>query len=167
MTEKTLTKAAAAGSTAAPAKRKTTAKATAIAPRSPAATAPKTTTRKAAAQKTPAESACERLVLYIRQFESQLDQSQEIAMGFTGSAAGVLRIEGLGWSAPDLLTFFGRDEDGIRTQMVQHVSQLSVLLRAVPKLAPEAPPVRIGFRLLQGWDGGESGDASVWPVTGG
>ncbi len=28
-------------------------------------------------------------------------------MGFTGSAAGVLRIEGLGWSAPDLLTFFG------------------------------------------------------------
>lgn len=165
MTEKTLTKAAAAGSTAIPAKRKTTAKATAIAPRSPAATAPKT--RKAAAHKTPAESACERLVLYIRQFESQLDQSQEIAMGFTGSAAGVLRIEGLGWSAPDLLTFFGRDEDGIRTQMVQHVSQLSVLLRAVPKLAPEAPPVRIGFRLLQGWDGGESGDASVWPVTGG
>ncbi|WP_112311347.1 DUF6173 family protein [Pseudogemmobacter bohemicus] len=121
----------------------------------------------AAAPKTAAESACERLVIYIRQFESQLDQSQEIAMGFTGGAAGVLRIEGLGWSAPDLLTFFGQDEDGIRTQMVQHVSQLSVMLRAVPKLSPEAPPVRIGFRLVQGWGGGESGDASVWAGDGG
>lgn len=124
------------------------------------------TGKSAAPSKTPAESACERLVVYIRQFESQLNQSQEIAMGFTGSAAGVLRIEGLGWSAPDLLTFFGRDEEGMRTQLVQHVSQLSVLLRAVPKSTPEAPPLRIGFRLVQGWDGGESGDASVWTVAG-
>lgn len=116
----------------------------------------------AVAEKTAAESACERLVLYIRQFESQLDQSQEIAMGFAGSDAGVLRIEGLGWSAPDILTFFGQDEDGSRTQLVQHVSQLSVLLRAVPKSVPEAPPLRIGFRLLRSWSGGESGDGSAW-----
>ena len=121
--------------------------------------------RKAAAMaepKTPAESACERLVLYIRQFEGQLDQAHEIAMGFAGSEAGILRIEGLGWSAPDMVTFFGQDEDGARTQLIQHVSQLSVLLRAVPKLTPEAPPLRIGFRLVQGWGGGESGDGSAW-----
>lgn len=111
--------------------------------------------------RTAAESACERLVLYIRQFESELDLSQEVAMGFAGSEAGVLRIEGLGWSAPDMVTFFGKDEEGMRTQLIQHVSQLSVLLRAVPKLTPEAPPVRIGFRLLQGWGGGESGDGSA------
>lgn len=115
----------------------------------------------AGAPKSAAESACERMILYIRHFESQLDQSQEVAMGFTGSEAGVLRIEGLGFSAPDILTFYGQDEDGIRTQMIQHVSQLSVLLRAVPKLAPEEPPLRIGFRLMQGWGGGESGDGSA------
>ena len=115
----------------------------------------------AGAPKSAAESACERMILYIRHFEGQLDQSQEVAMGFTGSEAGVLRIEGLGFSAPDILTFYGQDEDGIRTQMIQHVSQLSVLLRAVPKLAPEEPPLRIGFRLMQGWGGGESGDGSA------
>ncbi len=114
------------------------------------------------AARTPAEAACERLILYIRQFESQLDQSQEIAMGFAGGEAGVLRIEGLGYSAPDLITFYGKDDAGLRTQLIQHVSQLSVLLRAVPKLAPEDPPLRIGFRLQQSWKGGESGDGSAW-----
>ncbi|WP_253944548.1 DUF6173 family protein [Pseudogemmobacter hezensis] len=112
-------------------------------------------------EKSPAESACERIVLYIRHFESQLDQDHEVAMGFTGSQAGVLRIEGLGFSDPDLLTFYGQDESGLKTQMVQHVSQLSVLLRAVPKATPEEPPLRIGFQLLRGWGGGESGDGSV------
>ncbi len=111
--------------------------------------------------KSPAEWAHDRLVLYIRNFESQLDASQEIAMGFAGGEAGVLRIEGLGYFDPDMITFYGRDEDGMKTQLVQHVSQLSVLLRAVPKVQPQEPPRRIGFSLNPGWSGGESGDGSV------
>ncbi len=117
--------------------------------------------RRPLAEKSPAEWAYERIILYIRNFESQLDSQQEIAMGFTGSQAGVLKIEGLGFFEPDLLTFYGRDEDGMKTQLIQHVSQLSVMLRAVPKSTPEAPPTRIGFRLATGWMGGESGDASA------
>lgn len=113
------------------------------------------------AEKSPAEWAYERIILYIRNFESQLDAQQEIAMGFAGNDAGVLRIEGLGFFEPDLLTFYGRDDDGMKTQLIQHVSQLSVMLRAVPKAAPEAPPTRIGFRLASGWMGGESGDGSA------
>ncbi|OYU38543.1 MAG: hypothetical protein CFE33_14685 [Pseudorhodobacter sp. PARRP1] len=113
------------------------------------------------AAKSPAEWAYERIILYIRNFESQLDAQQEIAMGFAGNDAGVLRIEGLGFFEPDLLTFYGRDDDGMKTQLIQHVSQLSVMLRAVPKAAPEAPPTRIGFRLASGWMGGESGDGSA------
>lgn len=111
--------------------------------------------------KSPAEWAYERLVLYIRNFESQLDSSQEIAMGFAGSEAGVLQIEGLGYFDPDIVTFYGRDDDGVKTQLVQHVSQLSVILRAVPKVREEAPPRRIGFALNSGWIGGESGDGSA------
>ena len=91
------------------------------------------------AAKSPAEWAYERIILYIRNFESQLDAQQEIAMGFAGNDAGVLRIEGLGFFEPDLLTFYGRDDDGMKTQLIQHVSQLSVMLRAVPKAAPEIP----------------------------
>lgn len=111
--------------------------------------------------KSPAEWAHDRLVLYIRNFESQLDASHEIAMGFAGGDAGVLRIEGLGYFDPDMITFYGRDDEGAKTQLVQHVSQLSVILRAVPKVQPEDPPRRIGFALNPGWAGGESGDGSV------
>ena len=111
--------------------------------------------------KSPAEWAHDRLVIYIRNFESQLDARQEIAMGLAGDEAGVLRIEGLGFFDPDMITFYGRDETGAKTQLIQHVSQLSVTLRAVPKDVESDPPRRIGFNLEPGWIGGESGDGSV------
>lgn len=111
--------------------------------------------------KSPAEWAHDRLVLYIRNFESQLDQAQEIAMGLAGDEAGVLRIEGIGYFDPDIITFYGRDENGARTQLIQHVTKLSVTLRAVPKEAESEPPRRIGFNLQPGWIGGESGDGSA------
>ncbi|CUH84645.1 DUF6173 family protein [Thalassovita mediterranea] len=98
-------------------------------------------------KKSPAQWAYERLVLYIQNFEQTLDQDHEVAMGFAGSSAGAMRIEGLGYFDPDLITYYGSDETGARTQLVQHVSQLNVMLRALPK-QPEAPEAkRIGFRL--------------------
>lgn len=124
-------------------------------------TAAKTVRAGASIDKTAAERAAEQLVHYIQSFESQLDQSQEVAMGFTGGEAGVLQIAGVGFCDPDLVTFYGRDEDGLRTQLIQHVSQLNVILRAVPKGEPSAPPRRIGFQMMQEWEGGDSGDASA------
>jgi hypothetical protein len=111
--------------------------------------------------KSPAAWAHDRLVLYIRNFESELDAKQEIAMGFAGDEAGVLRIEGIGYFDPDIITFYGRDDTGAKTQLIQHVSQLSVTLRAVPKETEEEPPRRIGFHLNSGWTGGDSGDGSA------
>ena len=111
--------------------------------------------------KSPAEWAHDRLVMYIRDFESGLDAEQEIAMGFASDETGVLRIEGLGFFEPDIITFYGRDDDGMKTQLIQHVSQLSVTLRAVPKTAEAEPPRRIGFHLTPGWIGGDSGDGSA------
>ena len=79
--------------------------------------------KKPLAEKSPAEWAYDRLILYIRNFESQLDSNQEIAMGFAGSDAGVLKIEGLGFFEPDMITFYGRDENGMKTQLIQHVAR--------------------------------------------
>jgi hypothetical protein len=73
-------------------------------------------------------------------------------VGFAGSDAGLLKIEGLGFFEPDLLTFLGEDEDGAQTQLIQHVTQLNVILRAVPVAAPDSEPRRIGFRLSSGLD---------------
>lgn len=100
--------------------------------------------------KSPAEWAYDRFILYIQNFEEQLDNEHEVAMGFTGGDAGILRIEGMGFFDPDMITFYGTDQSGAKTQLVQHVSQLNVMLRALPKaVEKDEPPKRIGFRLAQ------------------
>ncbi len=110
-----------------------------------------------AEKKSPARWAYERMILYIRNFEQDLDNDHEVAMGFAGGDAGVLRIEGMGYFDPDIVTFYGTDATGGRTQLVQHVSQLSVMLRALPKPHERAEPARIGFRLVQDLEEGGTG----------
>jgi len=112
--------------------------------------------RKPYADKSPAQWAYERVILYIKNFEEQLDNQHEVAIGFTdGGSAGTLRIEGLGFFEPDIVTFYGTDQFGLRTQLVQHVSQLSVMLRAMPKEADSEDARRIGFRLVEDLESNE------------
>jgi hypothetical protein len=108
---------------------------------------PRKAAAKPVARKSPAEWAYQRLALYIRAFEERLDSDHEIAMGFVGGAPGVMRIEGMGYYDPDIVTFYGSDPTGARTQLIQHVGQLNVMLRAIPKAEDHAEPARIGFRL--------------------
>lgn len=103
--------------------------------------------------KSPAEWAYRRLVLYIARFEETLDAEHEVAMGFTDGGTGVIRIEGMGYFDPDIVTFYGTDARGGRVQLIQHVTQLSVLLRALSKRRPEEAPRRIGFRLRADLEG--------------
>lgn len=104
--------------------------------------------------KSPAQWAYERIILYIKNFEEQLDDKHEVAMGFAGGEAGVLRIEGIGYFAPDIISFYGADEEGTRTQLIQHVAQLNVMLRAMPKPELLDEPRRIGFRLAESLEEG-------------
>lgn len=115
---------------------------------------PKAMTQKPANEKSPAQWAYERIILYLRNFEEQLDNSEEVAMGFTGGDVGVLRIEGMGFFDPDIVTFYGTDGAGARTQLIQHVSQLNVMLRALPKPKERQQAARIGFRLAQDLESG-------------
>lgn len=98
--------------------------------------------------KSPAQWAYERLVLYIKNFEEKLAGDEEVAMGFTDTGAGILKIEGIGFFDPDIVTFYGIDGAGARAQLVQHVTQLNVMLRAVPKPVEVDAPRRIGFQLV-------------------
>ena len=82
-------------------------------------------------------------------------------MGFSGGDAGVLKIEGMGYYDPDTVTFYGTGPAGGRTQLVQHVTQLNVMLRAVPKDVEKAEPNCISFRLAQDLD-----DDNEQPVEG-
>ena len=100
-----------------------------------------------AARKSPAQWAYERIILYIQNFEKQLDNEHEVGMGFVGGDAGIMRIEGLGFYDPDIVTFYGTNPIGAKTQLIQHVSQLNVMLTASPKHIDQEEPNRIGFRL--------------------
>ncbi|MGR3465750.1 hypothetical protein [Limimaricola sp.] len=122
--------------------------------------------RRPAQGKSPARWAYERLIHYISRFEQGLEPGEEVAMAMTGGHSGVLRIQGMGYFDPDIVTFYGIDPSGAKTQLIQHVSQLSVMLRAAPRPRPEAPPERIGFRLareLEDEDSEEDGPAGGEP----
>ncbi|QQA43210.1 DUF6173 family protein [Pelagovum pacificum] len=122
--------------------------------------------KRSAERKSAARWAYERLILYIRNFEQQLDSEHEVAIGFTGGDAGVIRIEGMGYFDPDIVTFYGADGTGAKTQVIQHVTQLNVLLRAMPKHIDQPKANRIGFRLARDLDAeDEAGDATPPPAT--
>lgn len=56
-------------------------------------------------------------------------------------------IVDMGYWNPDIVTFEGLDEGGRRMKLIQNVSQLNVLLIAMPKRAEHDAPRRIGFVL--------------------
>lgn len=108
--------------------------------------------------KSPARWAYERLIMYIQNFEKTLDNTQEFAV----DSSGVIKIEGMRYYDPDIVTFYGSDPSGTKTQLVQHVTQLSVMLRALPKDVEAEEPNRIGFRLAQDLDEEDTkGDATT------
>ncbi|QIK39891.1 DUF6173 family protein [Pontibrevibacter nitratireducens] len=106
---------------------------------------------KADAGKSPAQWAYERIINYIQKFEELLDAEHEVGLGFVGSDSGTLTIQGMGYFAPDIITFYGTDAGGNKRQLIQHVSQLSVMLTAAPRL--KSPAQRIGFKLAADLEG--------------
>ena len=95
-----------------------------------------------------AEWTYRRLVTYIVQFERNLDADHEIAGRMVSFGSAIqFHIVDVGYWNPDIITFDGVDPAGNPMKLIQHVSQLNVLLVSARKLEPEAEPRRIGFRL--------------------
>ncbi|MDO7556729.1 MAG: DUF6173 family protein [Loktanella sp.] len=113
------------------------------------------------AKKSPAQWAYERIILYIQNFEKQLDNEHEVGMGLAGGGAGVIKIEGLGYYDPDIVTYYGTNELGAKMQLIQHVTQLNVMLIANPKNIDQVEPNRIGFQLAEGLERTEPSDETT------
>ena len=94
----------------------------------------------------PAKWMFERLATYIKQFESRLDDQHEIGARLVSFGANLtFHIEDMGYFGPDMIVFYGKNDKGEPVQLIQHTSQLNVLLVAVRK--QEERPRRIGFIL--------------------
>lgn len=83
---------------------------------------------------------------YIIDFEKTLDKDHEVGGRLVSfGQAFTFHIEDLGYWNPSLITFKGRLEDGSPIQLVQHVSQINVLLTSVKKTSNERQS--IGYKL--------------------
>jgi hypothetical protein len=96
----------------------------------------------------PARWMHQRLVHQILEFERHLGPDHEVGGRFVeGPNAEPLHISNLASWGPDMIMFMGEYADGRRFELIQHYSQVSVLLVAVPTAKDE--PRRIGFELLK------------------
>ena len=88
----------------------------------------------------------ERVIKSIIEFEEKLDPSQELSARLVNfSAEETISIEDVGYWGPDIIKFYGRNSKGDPVELIQHMSQLSVLLVAVQ--VEKGSAKRIGFTL--------------------
>lgn len=98
----------------------------------------------------PAQWMYQRIAQAIVAFEKQLDAEHEVGFHLVSiNGSQTMHVMDVGFWAPDLVLFFGRGEDGSPIQLMQHVTQVSLLLVAAKKGQPEQPPRRIGFDIMK------------------
>lgn len=96
-------------------------------------------------QPTDASDFRDQLEEIISTFESNLQSDQEVGLRLVSFGAdSVMHLQRIGFADPGLIRFFGHTATGEPVELVQHVSQISVLLMRLSALDPESPR-RIGF----------------------
>ncbi len=90
----------------------------------------------------------QRLVHQVMEFEKNLGPDHEVGGRFVEGPSGEpLHLSNVASWGPDMILFMGEFPDGRKWELVQHYSQVSMLLVAVRKI--NAEPRRIGFELLK------------------
>jgi Family of unknown function (DUF6173) len=83
----------------------------------------------------------------IAEFEEKLDAEHEIGAHLVNFGSQTIHITGVGYWGTDLILFNGTRSDGQPVQLMQHISQVNVMLVAVPNTC--SPPRRIGFEMVK------------------
>lgn len=95
-----------------------------------------------------ADAFYDRLVSIIVDFEKNLKSDEEVGARLVSFGETIIiHIDDLGYWNPSLIYFYGRDNNDREVQLVQHISQISVLLMKVPRTNPQRE--RIGFKMQQ------------------
>lgn len=95
----------------------------------------------------------ERLVTIINEFDRELDSSREVGLRLVNfGQTFVTHLDDIGYWDPALIWFKGITENGDPVQLVQHVTQISIALIALPH-DPAKPKRKIGFHADNAADG--------------
>jgi len=89
----------------------------------------------------------ERLEELVRDFEQSLDDAHDVGATIANFGQAVtIYVESIGYWNPSLMIFHGATGVGGRVKLIQHVSQISIMLVALPRRDPSQPKRPIGFR---------------------
>lgn len=81
----------------------------------------------------------------IKNFEDGLDSDHEIALCLSSfGSTSLMNITDIGYKNPDILYFYGTINNR-DAKLIQHISQLNVLLTSVEREDKSKPARRIGF----------------------
>ena len=81
---------------------------------------------------------------HVIDFQKSLDLEHDVGLLLTNFGNSILmEVNYIGYESPVLMVFKGF-VNGVESTLIQHISQLSFLLTAVPK-SPEKPRRKIGF----------------------
>jgi hypothetical protein len=99
-------------------------------------------------QTNPARWTYQKLVECINSLEQSFDDEHEIGARLVSFGSSVtFHLQDMNYYDPNIINFYGKNERGEELQLIQHVSQLSVMLITLKKQIEV--PVRIGFNLLR------------------
>ena len=88
----------------------------------------------------------ERISALISQFDKELDNAHEVGIRLVNFGQTVVfHLDWIGYWNPSLMCFGGVSDGGEPVQLVQHVSQISILLMKVARANPDEPKKEIGF----------------------
>ena len=93
-----------------------------------------------------AEWMYKRIVERITKFESTLPDNMQAGGNLVSSSGITFIIDNVGYWNPNIIMFYGTLPSGERVELLQHITQLSLLLVAVPRRDDVSQPRRtIGF----------------------
>jgi hypothetical protein len=95
-----------------------------------------------------ASGMCQSIIDIINNFESNLDNQFEAGVRLVSFGQTVqFYVSNIEYQNPNLIIFSGYLDDSSPVRLVQHMSQLSILLTVLPRKNPDVPRRKIGFSL--------------------
>ncbi|MGB8029331.1 MAG: DUF6173 family protein [Terracidiphilus sp.] len=87
-----------------------------------------------------------RLCKWIEEYDKRLDDAHEVGVRLVSFGQSLtFHLQDIGYWNPSLMWFCGVMEDGAPVELIQHVTQISILLTKLPRLDPSIPKRSIGF----------------------
>ena len=85
------------------------------------------------------------IIKEIKNFEDDLTEDEEAFMAIIGGPSGsAIFLNGIIPLGLDKVVFIGQDQSGKKARLIQHVSQINIMLQSMP-IAKEVQPRRFGI----------------------